>query len=66
MPRDGRSSSGGAMGSRAERAAWYRDYAEQLRTTADGARLGAPREWLLQLADQFEQLAASVETVRIA
>jgi TPP-dependent pyruvate/acetoin dehydrogenase alpha subunit len=46
---------------RAERAAHYRDYAEQMRELADGEPNTKLRDRLMQLAAEYDALAASLD-----
>jgi hypothetical protein len=48
----------------AERAEHYRDRAAKVRELAQTAPLGKSRDQLLDLADQYERLAASLEETR--
>lgn len=54
----------GISGSAAARSAHYREQATKLRHAAEGAKFGQLREELIDLAEQYEELAASTETGR--
>jgi hypothetical protein len=51
-----------AMGTAATRAEAYRARAEELRTIAEGLK-SKEREFLLQLAGEYEDMAANAETL---
>ena len=49
------------MGESAERAAWYRERAEQIRVEAAGLKSSLKRRGMIELAEDYEQMARRLE-----